>query len=191
MVLSKSDKDEGINNDSDNTIKYEETEIPKNNKSNNGQSSNFRGSIWNLPPDRHTDYRRKAVYKFIVYINKITDFLKNSIDFLRVFIYNVYCKYKTTRKDKKIVNKQDNTKSTKNIKSKVELPNRGWYFNPYNWNWHGIMGIVTLFVVVSIAHSAWVIVQGTDNVISLIMALPMICWAVAKLIKQFIKQGDK
>ena len=108
------------------------------------------------------------------------------IDILRVFIYNEYCN-KILRKDKNKMSKQDTT-TTKNNNTKTKKAKTPTTDNNI---WHGIMGIATLFVVVSIAHSAWVITQGTDDKVSLIMAVPMVLWAAVQLIKQFLKQGVK
>ena len=89
------------------------------------------------------------------------------------------------------MSKDNTTTTTNNIKSKAKNTTPKATESRWDGVKHGIMGILTLFVIVSIAYSSWVIVQGTDDPIHRIMLVPMVLWAVIKLIKQFIKQGDK
>lgn len=56
--------------------------------------------------------------------------------------------------------------------------------NPKNVK-QGIMGIVQLIVVASIAYSTAVIVLGTEGYIAKALVVPQALWAVCLLIKRF------
>jgi hypothetical protein len=116
-------------------------------------------------------------------------FLRKGIDFLLVFLYNEYCN-KILRKDTKTMSKSNN-KTDKNTKINSEDTAKSSKSVDIKAWGRGIIGIMTLFVVVSIAYSAWVIIQGTDDPVHRIMIVPMVVWAAVTLIKQFSKQGDK
>jgi len=115
--------------------------------------------------------------------------LAKGIDILGIILYNEYCN-KKLRKDKKTMSKTINKtdKNTKNNSEKAVPSSKGIDFKAWG---RGIIGIMTLFVVVSIAYSAWVIIQETDDQVHRIMVVPMVIWAAVKLIQQFSKQGDK
>lgn len=194
-------KDESLYASSDNNLQYETVERNKDSeKANIAYADSWRGRFF-ASLDRLTDKLRQTYNRCYLFSKrKLVEYWNlfvKSLDILRLFIYNEYCN-KKLRKDKKM--SKDNTTTKKEKVTKVTekkeqnndgLEYWGWYFNPMNWNWRGIMGILTLFVIVSIAYSSWVIVQGTDDPIHRIMLVPMVLWAVIKLIKQFIKQGDK
>lgn len=194
-------KDESLYDSSDKNLQYETVERDKDSEKANIAYANSRRGRFVAGLDRLTDklwqtYNRCYLFSKRKLVEYWTLSIK-SLDILRLFIYNEYCN-KKLRKDKKM--SKDNTTTTKekvtkvtekNKKNKDSLKYRGWYFNPWNWNWHGIMGILTLFVIISIAYTSWVVIQGTDDPIHRIMLVPMVLWAVIKLFKQFIKQGDK
>lgn len=153
-------------------------------------ANSFRGRLGNFI-DRHSFQLWQRFCRFVNVLKwsivKIATLSIKGIYFSVLFIYNEYC-YKTNHERINTVKAKDNTKSTENnTKSNAKS-----IWNP-DWKklGRGIMGIATLFVVVSIAHSAWVITQGTDDKVSLIMAAPMVIWAAIQLIKQFTKQGAK
>ena len=144
--------------------------------------------------DGHLVQLWQAIGRIIVlYKRKSIEFLTfciKGIDILRLFLYNEYCNIKL-RKDKTIMSNTNDTTTTNNTKSKAKksadtnTQSKGQGF------WHGIMGIMTLFVIISIAYSSSVIIQGTDDMVHRIMIVPMVAWASVQLVKQFIKQGDK
>ena len=136
---------------------------------------------------------RKIYDRAILYLTGRTvvfaTFLIKGIDKIGIILYNEYCNIKL-RKDKKTMSKSNN-KTDKNTKNNSEAPaksSKGIDFKAWG---RGIIGIMTLFVVVSIAYSAWVIIQGTEDPVHRIMIVPMVIWAAVKLIQQFSKQGDK
>ena len=51
----------------------------------------------------------------------------------------------------------------------------------------GIMGIMQLIVVASIAYSSAVIVRGTDGYVAKALIVPQALWAVCTLIRHFTK----
>lgn len=51
----------------------------------------------------------------------------------------------------------------------------------------GILGIGLLFVVVSIAYSSYVILNGVDSIASKVMLVPQVAFALRSLIKAFSK----
>lgn len=51
----------------------------------------------------------------------------------------------------------------------------------------GIMGIMQLIVVASIAYSSAVIVIGTDGYVAKALIVPQALWAVCTLIRHFTK----
>ena len=185
-------KDESLYASSDNNLQYETVERNKDSeKANIAYADSWRGRFF-ASLDRLTDKLRQTYNRCYLFskrklVEYWTLFVK-SLDILRLFIYNEYCN-KKLRKDKKM--SKDNTTTTNNIKSKAKNTTPKATQSRFDGFGHGIMGILTLFVIVSIAYSSWVIVQGTDDPIHRIMLVPMVLWAVIKLIKQFIKQGDK
>ena len=183
-------KDEDLYESSTPGIKYEAIERNKNlEQVNIAYSNSFRGRI-GANISRFSLQSRQYTSRFYLYVKRlVVDFsiiTIKGIDILRVFLYNEYCN-KILRKDKSKMSKQDttttNNNNTKTKKAKAPTTDTSV--------WRGIMGIAILFVVVSIAHSAWVITQGTDDKVSLVLAVPMVIWAAVQLIKQFYKQGDK
>ena len=136
---------------------------------------------------------RKIYDRAILYLTGRTvvfaTFLIKGIDKIGIILYNEYCN-KKLRKDKKTMSKSNN-KTDKNTKNNSEAPAKNSKRIDFKAWGRGIIGIMTLLVVISIAHSAWIIVHGTDNQTNLVMAIPMVIWAVLQLIKQFTKQGAK
>lgn len=136
----------------------------------------------------------KILHKIYTFIKEITVVsvikVEKGLDFLAIILYNEYCN-KILRKDIKKMSESNNNKSDSNIKSNGEKSTKNTKNHKTQSVMNGIMGIATLFVVISIAHSAWVITQGTDDKVSLVMAAPMVAWASIQLIKQFYKQGVK
>lgn len=136
---------------------------------------------------------RKIYDRAVLYIAGRTvvfaTFLIKGIEKIGIILYNEYCN-KILRKDKKTMSKSINKtdKNTKNNSDATAKDSKKVDFKAWG---RGIIGIMTLFVVVSIAYSAWVIVQGTDDPVHRIMIVPMVIWAAVKLIQQFSKQGDK
>lgn len=131
------------------------------------------------------------VYNFTKVITlKFIHKVDKGLDILAVFLYNEYCN-NILRKDIKKMSESNNNITDKNIKSNSEKVSKQTKNKSLKSFTHGIMGIMTLFVVVSIAYSSWVIVQGTEDQIHRIMIMPMVIWAVATLVKQFLKQGDE
>ena len=51
----------------------------------------------------------------------------------------------------------------------------------------GIMGIMQLIVVASIAYSSAVIAIGTDGYVAKVLIVPQALWAVCTLIRHFTK----
>ena len=186
-------KDESLYDSSDKNLQYETVERDKDSeKANIAYANSWRGRFV-ASLDRLTDklwqtYNRCYLFSKRKLVEYWTLSIK-SLDILRLFIYNEYCN-KKLRKDKKM-SKDNTTTTTNNTKSKAKNTTPKATESRWDAVKHGIMGILTLFVIVSIAYSSWVIVQGTDDPIHRIMLVPMVLWAVIKLIKQFIKQGDK
>lgn len=54
-------------------------------------------------------------------------------------------------------------------------------------DYSGLVGILVLFVVASIAYSTYVVALGTDGYIPKVMLVPQTAWAVVELIKRFTK----
>lgn len=54
-------------------------------------------------------------------------------------------------------------------------------------NFNGVVGILLLFVVASIAYSTYVVALGTEGYIPKVMLLPQAAWVVVELIKRFTK----
>ena len=190
-------KDENLYESSDSTLTFETIERNKDLETTNINYANSRRGRFFASCDR-LSLQLRALYdrNYILVKRKTGEYIVimlKSLDKLRLFLYNEYCN-KTLRKDKKIMsntNDTTTTKSTKNTKSKAANTTDVKQESRWDSFVHGIMGILTLFVIVSIAYSSWVIVQGTDDPIHRIMLVPMVLWAVVKLIKQFTKQGDK
>jgi len=185
-------KDESLYDSSDKNLQYETVERDKDSeKANIAYANSWRGrfvaSLDRLTGKLWQTYNRCYLFSKRKLVEYWTLSIK-SLDILRLFIYNEYCN-KKLRKDKKM--SKDNTTTTNNTKSKAKNTTPKATESRWDAVKHGIMGILTLFVIVSIAYSSWVIVQGTDDPIHRIMLVPMVLWAVIKLIKQFIKQGDK
>jgi len=51
----------------------------------------------------------------------------------------------------------------------------------------GIMGVLQLFVVVSIAYSSYIVIAGTDGLVPKLLVIPQILWAVIILVMKFTK----
>ena len=51
----------------------------------------------------------------------------------------------------------------------------------------GIMGVLQLFVVVSIAYSSYIVIAGTDGLTPKLLVIPQIMWAVIILVMKFTK----
>lgn len=54
-------------------------------------------------------------------------------------------------------------------------------------SFNGIMGVLQLFVVASVAYSTAVIAMGTEGYIPLALVAPQALWAVCVLVKRFSK----
>lgn len=52
---------------------------------------------------------------------------------------------------------------------------------------NGIIGVLQLFVIASIAYTTTVIVMGTDGLLPVVLAIPQAFWASVVLVKQFTK----
>ena len=186
-------KDESLYASSDNNLQYETVERNKDSeKANIAYADSWRGHLGSSFDRRLVQLQQVYTKCYLFSKRKLVEYWtlsKESLDILRLFIYNEYCN-KKLRKDKKM-SKDNTTTTTNNTKSKAKNTTPKATESRWNGVKHGIMGILTLFVIVSIAYSSWVIVQGTDDPIHRIMLVPMVLWAVIKLIKQFIKQGDK
>ena len=185
-------KDESLYDSSDKNLQYETVERDKDSeKANIAYANSWRGRFV-ASLDRLTDKLWQTYNKCYLFSKrKLVEYWTlsiKSLDILRLFIYNEYCN-KKLRKDKKM--SKDNTTTTNNTKSKAKNTTPKATESRWDTVKHGIMGVLTLFVIVSIAYSSWVIIQGTDDPIHRIILVPMVLWAVIKLIKQFIKQGDK
>lgn len=175
-------------------FQYEYTERDKvREKSNYIFSISMRGRVL-ANYDRFVFQLRQIYDRAVLIINGWTvvgvTYLAKSLDILRVFLYNEYCNIKL-RKDTKNMSKSNNNKTDKNIKNNSDQAPKSSKGLDYKAWGRGIIGIMTLFVVVSIAYSAWVIIQGTEDPVHRIMIVPMVIWAAVKLIQQFSKQGDK
>jgi len=73
------------------------------------------------------------------------------------------------------MSKQDKTTNTKAPKIKKAR------------NYNGIIGVLLLFVVASIAYTTTVIAMGTEGYVPLILAAPQAIFGVVVLFKQFTK----
>lgn len=132
---------------------------------------------------RKDDYQFDNVFKRYISVIRLKS--TKGIDFLRIFIYNVYCKV-IKRKGEQFV--KNNTTTTPNTNDNKAKP------NAQKWSKSAgrvIMGLAKLFVIVSITYSAAVILLGTEDIINRLMLVPMALWALAQTLNQFIKQGDK
>lgn len=185
--------EEDLYDSSDNDVKYEETNTDEiHERINNVSNKRVRG-FWTVTGDRYTLYKRTLNDRFTDATEWIIAYFKKSIDFSIIFIYNVYCKHKHHERIK-TVKKQDSTQSTENTKSKNKLPHRGWYLNPWNWNWHAIMGLGRLLAIASMIFSAFVIYMGTSGeIFPKVWIAPMAIYALYILAKQFTasSKGDK
>jgi len=52
---------------------------------------------------------------------------------------------------------------------------------------NGIIGVLQLFVIASIAYTTTVIVMGTDGLLPVVLTIPQAFWASVVLVKQFTK----
>lgn len=96
--------------------------------------------------------------------------------------YNYYANIKVPfNKIKKGINKMAN-KNNNTSKTEVKTPKKSK--NNYK---NGIMGIMQLFAVASIAYSTVVIAIGTEGVVPLILVAPQAILGCAIAIKKFSK----
>lgn len=51
----------------------------------------------------------------------------------------------------------------------------------------GIMGLLQVFVVVSIGYMGYIVILGTDGVIPKVMTLPALLWASVVVVCKFVK----
>lgn len=54
-------------------------------------------------------------------------------------------------------------------------------------SFNGLFGALELFVVLSIAYMAFVVITGLDDVVSKVLTAPAVAWAVFKLVQRFVK----
>lgn len=52
---------------------------------------------------------------------------------------------------------------------------------------NGIMGVLQLFVVVSIAYSSYIVIAGTDGLVPKLLVAPQIMWVMIVLVTKFTK----
>lgn len=169
--MSKNEEKENLYESSDSDIKFEGTPIPNNG---NGRGGRFRGSIWALPPDGFSLYRRTINDKLSDVVYRILGFFKKSIDFLRVFVYNSFSKHKR--------NERKSNMNKENIKVSMNWSSFG----------RGIMGVGRLLLVLSIAMSAGMIVkEHRGDVIPLLIIVPMAFYAFIVLATAFVKSTKK
>lgn len=186
---SNDDKESDLYDSSDPTIKFEESEIPALHRQNNKRTGNFRGSVWSLPPAGFSIYKRTLNDRFALSIESVGSFFKNSIDFLRVFVYNVYCKHKKHERIK-IVKTKGNTESTEK-----DQKNSKWY--KAKWiasTSRGIMGIGLFLLVASEILATAIVFIGTENeIVPKVIVIPIAFHAFITLVKVFITftKGDK
>ena len=189
---SNDDTEPDLYGSSDPAIKFEETEVPVLLKPNSKRSGKFRGSIWSLPPSGFSLYKRTFNDRFALFVESIGSFFKKSIDFCRVFVYNVYCKHKQHERIK-IVKTKDNTKSTK--KEEVKDNKSKWY--QAEWikaTGRGIMGIGLFLLVASEILATAIVFIGTENeIVPKVIVIPIAFHAFITLVKVFITftKGDK
>lgn len=191
MTSKNNDDTEGdLDEPSSNKLTFEETNVDEiNEKIRRSHGKRFSG-IWTLPSNGYSLYKRTILDRFTDVCHKIGTFFKKSIDFLRVFVYNVYCKHKHHERIN-TVNKTDNTKSKKATKEDTSTKRQ------FDWSGVGrvIMGLGLFLLTASEILATLIIVIGTgEEVVPKIAVLPIAVHAFYTLIKVFVKstqKGDK
>lgn len=190
---SNDDDTEGdLYDSSDNEIKYETLEVPELTDAKRERASKFRGSIWSLPPAGFSLYKRTVNDKFADVAESVGKFLKKRVDFLRVFVYNLYCKIKHHERINTV--KKTDTKSTAtNTKSNENT--KHWY--QINWGefGRGIIGLGLFLLVASeILATAIVFIDTENEIVPKVIVVPIAIHAFITLIKVFVMfttKGDK
>ena len=191
---SNNDDTEGdlYESSSDNEIKYETLEVPEPSESDTKRNGKFRGSVWSLPPAGFSLYRRTFNDRFADVLESIGSFIKKRVDFLRVFVYNLYCKIKHHERINTV--KKTDTKSTvTNTKSNENT--KHWY----NINWgacgRGIIGLGLFLLVASEILATAIVFIGTENeIVPKVIVAPIAIHAFITLVKVFVTfttKGDK
>lgn len=184
-MVTKNEEKEDLYESSDSDIKFEETAIPDNG---NKRGGNFRGSIWTLPPDGFSIYRRTLNDKFADVAERILGFFKKSIDFLGFFVYNLYHNHK--RYERKSNMSKKDIKSTEDANSKSSRM-------AFNWSsvGRGIMGLGRLLLVLSIVMSSYIILKERHvGIIPVLIIAPMTIYAfiiLAMVFAQSTKKGEQ
>lgn len=179
---TKNEEKENLYESSDSDIKFEETAIPNNG---NGRSRSFRGSIWTLPPDGFSIYRRTINDKLSDVVYRVLGFFKKGIDFLRVFVYNLYHNHKRYERKSNM--------SKKDIKSAEDTNNKSSRM-AFDWSsvGRGIMGLGRLLLVLSIAMSSYIVLkEHRGDIVPVLIIVPMTFYAFIILATVFAKSTRK
>lgn len=162
-------------------IKFEETNTDEVNEKISKSRNKRISGIWSIPYTVDNSIWGRFSRRTTVIRKSIATFFTNSIDFCRVFIYNVYCKHKQHERIK-IVNKEDNTKSKKNTKNNTR--------KGFSIDWagigRGIMGLGLFLLVASEIFATIVIVMGTGkDLVPKVLVAPIAIHAFIILVKVF------
>ena len=173
-------------------IQYEAAEIPEITESKRERARKFRGSVWSLPPDGFSLYKRSFNDKFADVVESIGRFIKKRVDFLRVFVYNLYCKIKHHERIN-TVKKTDNKSTESNTKSNENT--KHWYTINWGAAGRGIMGLGLFLLVASEILATAIVFIGTENeIVPKVIVAPIAIHAFITLVKVFVAfttKGDK
>lgn len=187
---NQDDKEGDLHDIDDPQISYEETNTDDINEKIRKSRGKRVSGICTLPSSSHSLYKRTISDKLADVFEQIIGFFKKSIDFLRVFVYNLYCKHKHHERIKTVKTK-DNTKSTENTKSNT----RKWYKPNWGAIGRGIMGLGLFLLVASEILSTAIIIMGTgDDIVPKVLVAPIAIHAFIVLIKVFVtftRKGEK
>lgn len=144
---------------------------------------------------------RQRLYNSIAYANRwLLAVSSIGIDILGLFIYNVYCSIKKLQNNiysRKAQNKKENRKMSNSTIGtspiEAEIVNRKGSKKPQKWTDHwfitGIINIVLLLAVSSIAYSTYIVYMGTgDEVVPKVALIPQAVLALAIAVYKFFKK---